>query len=89
MRSVPRSWLPGTDRGSDSTGAGEHRWCAMVERRVWTMVVVVMVPEIQLTTRVGQREAHLHIETLVAELAAKAFDISVLDRTPRADEVQG
>jgi hypothetical protein len=37
---------------------------------------------------IGEGEEHLHVQALVAQLAVERFDIAVLDRLARADEVQ-
>ena len=52
------------------------------------MVVIVPPPEMQLATSVGQGEEDLHVQALVPQLAVERFDIAVLDRLARPDEVQ-
>ncbi len=51
-------------------------------------MIVVAPPEMQLPASVGQGEEHFHVQTFVSQLAVEAFDIAVLNRLARPDEVQ-
>lgn len=71
-----------------ATGRRRLRWCAIAQGRVRSMVVVVLQPALELPPGIGQRKKDLHVQALVPQLAVKAFDIAVLDRPSRPDEVQ-
>ena len=55
---------------------------------VWPHLVVVLAPALELVTHVGEREEHLHVQALIAQPSVKGFDIAVLDRLARPDEVE-
>ena len=71
-----------------SAGRGELGRCALVERRVRSMVVVVAPPEVQLPACIGQVEEHLYVQAFVAQSPVEALDVAVLDRPAWTDEVQ-
>lgn len=50
--------------------------------------VIVLTPSFNLLLGVGQVEEQTRIQALVAEPAVEALDEAVLDRPPRANEVQ-
>jgi len=68
-----------------SAGRGELGRCAVVERRVRSMVVVVAPPEVQLPACIGQVEEHLYVQAFVAQSPVEALDVSVLHRAAGLD----
>ncbi len=49
-------------------------------------MVVVMAPQSQLAARIGQGEEDFHVQTFVAQLSIKRFNVAVLDRLARPNE---
>ena len=73
---------------SSAADPRELRRRAVIQRRVWPVVVIVLVPALQLPPCIGQREEDLYVQALVPQLAIKALDITVLDRPSRPNEIQ-
>jgi hypothetical protein len=73
---------------STAAAGGELRRGAIGQRQTQAVMVVVAAPEMQLPPSVGQSKEDLHVQALVAQLAVEAFDIPVLDRLAREDEVE-
>ena len=51
-------------------------------------MVVIMAPQGQLATGIGQGKKDFHVQALIAQPAVEALDIAVFDRLARTDEVQ-
>ena len=50
------------------------------------MVIVIHPPSIQNVSRLSQAQEQFAIQTLIPQLAIKAFHVSILPRTARLDE---
>ena len=58
----------------------------ILQRRMRTVVVVVMMPELELAPGVGERKENLHIQGLIAKPAVEGLNRGVLDRLSWPDE---
>ena len=58
------------------------------KRAVRALLVVIAAPLIQLAPRVGQVEKDLSIQAFVAQSAVEAFNVTILNRPSRPDEVE-
>jgi hypothetical protein len=46
-------------------------WRSICQRRVGTMVVIVLTPQSQLVASIGQGEEDFHVQALIAQLPLK------------------
>jgi hypothetical protein len=59
-----------------------------MQRTMRTHLVVVLTPQLEFFTDIGQREEYLHIQTLVAQPAVERFNIAIFRRFARPNEIQ-
>src|ERR1700730_8727311 len=55
---------------------------------VWTHLVVVLPPELELVAHVGEREEDLDVQAFIAQPPVKRLDVSLLYQLDRSNEVQ-
>src|ERR1700688_814896 len=60
----------------------------VIERTVRPHPVVVMPPQLEFLTDVGQRKEYFHIQTFIPQPTVEGLDIAIFHRPARTDEVQ-
>src|ERR1039458_1347920 len=76
-----------------STAGHGPRFCKLhrrqvTQRRMRPDMIVVPLPVADLAPRVSQIQEPVLVQTLIPELAVEAFDVAILHRPARRDEVQ-
>lgn len=51
-------------------------------------LVIIVTPPRELVAHIADREEHFHVQTLVAQSAVERFNVAILDRLPRPNEIQ-
>ena len=56
--------------------------CAIAQGAVWSYLVVVLPPTLELVTHVDEREEYLDVQALIPQPTVKRFDVAVFHRPP-------
>jgi hypothetical protein len=94
LQYIARGGLSRPGRNGFRTGRGglgplrcEDRRRAIMQGAVWSYLVVVLAPALELVTHGSQCEEYLDVRAFVAQPPIKRFDLAVLHRLARPDEV--